>query len=161
MDDYFIPNLVLLDDGHYQISKYGRICQTYSYSAKADPVLIDVNASFVPGTLYAIVGRSGWGKTTLLSLLAVLDKPGEGQILLDGKSSAEWDAREYRTELVSQMYQDYNLLPFLTSVENIALCLQLKGRSVKESRATAKEKLRQVGLDETYDKRFLSMMSGG
>ena len=138
------------------------ICNvSYSYTAKATPALDDVSASFIPGKLYAIVGRSGCGKTTLLSLLAGLDRPGEGKILLDGEDIAQLNAKKWRTELVSQVYQDYNLLPFLTSVENVALCLRLKNVPAMESRRIAEEKLRLVGLDETYFKRFPATMSGG
>ena len=137
------------------------VCYSYAPHAQAGMTLEDISACFDQGKLHAIVGRSGCGKTTLLSLLAGLDRPASGRILLDGQDIGALPSERYRLEHVSLIYQDYNLLPFLTATENIALCLRLKGLGAKQSVGLAEEKLRLVGLDAPFFKRFPATMSGG
>ena len=79
-----------------------------------------VSCEFEQGRVYAIVGSSGSGKTTFLSLLAGLDVPTAGSIALDGQSTAEIDRDEYRLNHVSVIYQNFNLFQHLTVLENAA-----------------------------------------
>lgn len=118
---------------------------SYSYRGKYQTVraVDDVTFDFEPGKLYAIIGKSGSGKTTLLSPMAGLDLPTEGEIVIDGKSTKEWDRNALRRDAVSVIYQNYNLFPLLTVQENIQYPLTLKkvprkeavplGRAVRES----------------------------
>ncbi len=101
---------------------------SYSYQGKFQTVkaVDSVSYDFEPGKCYAIVGKSGSGKTTLLSLMAGLDLPTEGEILVDGKSTREWDRNKLRRDAVSVIYQNYNLFPLLTVQENIQYPLDLK-----------------------------------
>ena len=120
-----------------------------------------VSCEFEQGLVYAIVGSSGSGKTTFLSLLAGLDVPTSGTIALDGQSTAELDRDEYRLNHVSVIYQNFNLFQHLTVLENAAYPLYVRKVSGKEADAVAREKLLQVGLKEDQFKRLPNLLSGG
>ena len=102
----------------------------YDYVTKAGAVhaLKHATASFEAGTVYAIVGRSGSGKSTFMSLLAGLDVPKSGRILYNGTDLAGLDRDRYRREHVGMVFQSYYLLPQLTAVENVELALELSGK---------------------------------
>ena len=136
---------------------------SYSYKGKFQTVkAVDgVSYEFEPGKCYAIIGKSGSGKTTLLSLMAGLDLPTEGEIIVDGKSTKEWDRNQMRRDAVSVIYQNYNLFPLLTVQENIQYPLDLKKIPKKESVALAREVRERVELPANYDKRLPSHLSGG
>ena len=136
---------------------------SYSYKGKFQTVkAVDgVSYEFEPGKCYAIIGKSGSGKTTLLSLMAGLDLPTEGEIIVDGKSTKEWDRNQMRRDAVSVIYQNYNLFPLLTVQENIQYPLDLKKMPRKESVALAREVRERVELPANYDKRLPSHLSGG
>ncbi len=136
---------------------------SYSYKGKFQTVkaVNGVSYEFEPGKCYAIIGKSGSGKTTLLSLMAGLDLPTEGEIIVDGKSTKEWNRNQMRRDAVSVIYQNYNLFPLLTVQENIQYPLELKKISGKEAAALTKEVRARVDLPEAYDKRLPSHLSGG
>lgn len=136
---------------------------SYSYKGKYQTVraVDDVSFDFEPGKLYAIIGKSGSGKTTLLSLMAGLDLPSEGEILIDGKSTKEWDRNALRREAVSVIYQNYNLFPLLTVQENIQYPLILKKVPKKEAVPLGRAVRQRVELSENYDNRLPSHLSGG
>lgn len=136
---------------------------SYSYKGKYQTVrAVDgVSYDFEPGKLYAIIGKSGSGKTTLLSLMAGLDLPTEGEIIVDGKSTRDWDRNALRRDAVSVIYQNYNLFPLLTVQENIQYPLELKKKPRKESAALARAVRERVELPAHYDKRLPSHLSGG
>ena len=120
-----------------------------------------VSCEFEQGLVYAIVGSSGSGKTTFLSLLAGLDVPTSGTIALDGQSTAEHDRDEYRLNHVSVIYQNFNLFQHLTVLENAAYPLYVRKMDGKMADAVAREKLLQVGLTEDQLGRLPNMLSGG
>lgn len=136
---------------------------SYSYRGKYQTVkaVNGVSYDFELGKCYAIIGKSGSGKTTLLSLIAGLDLPTEGEILVDGKSTREWDRNRMRREAVSVIYQNYNLFPLLTVRENIEYPLDLKRVPKKEADELAKQVRERVELPESYDRRLPSYLSGG
>lgn len=94
-----------------------------------------VSVDFGERGMIFILGKSGCGKSTLLHLMGGLDKPTEGEVVFQGKSSKEfkdkdWD--DYRNEYVGFVFQEYNLLPEFTVQENIGLALQLQGRKAEK-----------------------------
>ncbi len=108
----------------------------------------DVSLEVMPGESVAVVGVSGSGKTTLLSLLAGLDLPTSGQIFLDGicLNRLDEDGRAaVRGDLVGFVFQNFQLLPSLTALENVMLPLELKGE--RRAAARAREYLGRVGLE--------------
>ena len=133
----------------------------YTYKSKYQTVkaLKGITYAFEPGKFYALIGKSGSGKTTLLSLLAALDIPTEGRVVFEDKTTAEIDRDLYHRDTVAVIYQSYNLLPLLSVMENVTFPLELK--KVNDAKKIAEEKLRAVGLDETYFKRLPAMLSGG
>ncbi len=139
--------------------KIEQVAYTYKSKYQTVQALKGITYAFEPGKFYALVGRSGSGKTTLLSLLAALDLPTEGQVIYGDKSTAQLDRDIYHRDTVAVIYQSYNLLPLLSVMENVTFPLELK--KAKNARKIAEEKLRAVGLDETYFKRLPAMLSGG
>jgi putative ABC transport system ATP-binding protein len=115
------------------------------------------------GVFLAVMGPSGSGKTTLLSLVGGLDRPSEGRVLVAGQDVGSLKPKELailRRRTVGYVFQDLNLLAGLTARENVAIPLELDGRSVAEARAAADEALRSVGLEDLAD-RFPDDLSGG
>lgn len=107
---------------------------TYSYRNKYQTVhaLSGVSVEFKPGKMYAIIGASGCGKTTFLSLLAGLDVPETGSIKWAGEATATMDRDRYRRESVSVIYQNFNLFQHLTALENAAYPLYMRNMQKKQ-----------------------------
>jgi len=124
-------------------------------------VLRDVSFSIPQGAFVAIVGPSGSGKTTLLGLLAGLDTPSHGQVLLDGADLTAMD-EDQRAKLrgakVGFVFQSFQLISTLTAVENVQVPLELRGESGATERA--RELLARVGLRDRLD-HFPTQLSGG
>lgn len=120
-----------------------------------------VSCDFRQGQVYAMVGSSGSGKTTFLSLLAGLDVPTSGTIELDGESTASMNRDAYRLNHVSVIYQNFNLFQHLTVLENAAYPLYVRKMPKKKADEMAAQKLLQVGLKENQFKRLPNMLSGG
>jgi len=135
----------------------------YNYRNKHQTVevLKDVSCSFETGKIYAIIGKSGSGKSTMLSLMAGLDVPTSGQVLYEGIPTSEMDLDRYRRECVAVIYQNFRLFPLLTISENITYPMELRGFKGEPARQKAKELIRKVALPETVLDRFPAMLSGG
>ena len=135
----------------------------YVYQTKYQRVeaLRGISYAFEPGKVYAIMGSSGCGKTTLLSLMAGLDVPTEGSVLCQGVSTADIDLEQYRRERVAVIYQDFRLFPLLTVAENVMYPMELRGIKPAIAKKRAAELIRKVGLPETVLDRFPAMLSGG
>ena len=122
----------------------------YAYE-KGKNVLHDVNVEFETGKVYAIVGVSGGGKTTLLSLMGGLDVPTGGSIKLEGKDINEIGLENYRKNHVSFIFQSFNLIDYMTPIENVNLTSKVEAIPLLES----------VGLDKEHAKRNVLQLSGG
>lgn len=136
---------------------------TYEYRNSFQTVraVNGVTCHFEQGMVYAIVGSSGSGKTTFLSLLAGLDVPTSGSVELDGESTANTNRDDYRLNHVSVIYQNFNLFYHLTVLENAAYPLYVRKMPKKKADELARERLLQVGLQESQFKRLPNMLSGG
>jgi putative ABC transport system ATP-binding protein len=124
-------------------------------------ILDDIDFSLQPRESAAIVGASGSGKSTLLSLMAGLDTPSQGTVMLAGQDlfALDEDARAaVRAQRVGFVFQSFQLLPNLTALENVMLPLELLGRA--GARAAATEMLGRVGLSERL-KHYPRVLSGG
>ncbi|MDK6862966.1 ABC transporter ATP-binding protein [Nosocomiicoccus ampullae] len=124
---------------------------SYQYKSSKGKVLSNVNESFEKGKFYAIVGRSGSGKSTLLSLLAGLDEPTSGQILFDGEDIKHAGYTKHRKDHISLVFQNYNLIDYLSPLENIRL--------VKKEASS--DILLALGLSPNEVKRNVLKLSGG
>lgn len=138
-----------------------KIYFTYQTKYQKTQALKGVSCTFSPGKFYAIVGPSGCGKTTLLSLLAGLAAPAEGEILFDGKPLGQIGLEKHRRENVSVIYQNFNLFPLLTALENVMFPMNVKQKNKAASRERARELLHSVGLTTDQEKKFPAMLSGG
>ena len=136
---------------------------SYSYRTKYQTIdaIKDATCTFEAGKVYAITGESGSGKSTLLSLLAGLDLPDSGELVVTGKDMRDRNRDDYRKSEASVVYQAFHLLPLLTLEENVMLPMELNGVTKAERKKRAAEYLGKVGLPkETYNK-YPKMMSGG
>ncbi|MDX1629127.1 MAG: ABC transporter ATP-binding protein [Fulvivirga sp.] len=137
------------------------LTKTFTSGNKPLTVLDHVSFSVKAGSTTSIVGPSGSGKTTLLGLCAGLDVPSEGIVsLVDIKLNAlnEDDRAYVRNQHVGFMFQNFQLLPTLTALENVTVPLELRGE--KGYTARAKDLLERVGLGERFD-HYPSQLSGG
>lgn len=124
-------------------------------------VIKDITFQLEPGGFLAIVGPSGSGKTTLLGLLAGLDRPTAGRVILDGVDLgplSEDDRARFRRQRVGFVFQSFQLLPTLTARENVMVPLELSGAD--GAGAVADDLLRRVGL-EARAHHYPSQLSGG
>jgi putative ABC transport system ATP-binding protein len=134
---------------------------TYKYDGTTKTVLKNINAHFEEGKLYAIIGKSGAGKSTVLSLISGLDTVTSGSICYGGKDMKSLDRDKYRAQSVGVIFQGYNLLTNATALENIILSMNISGSKVKNKRQFALELLAKVGIDEETAKRKVLKLSGG
>ena len=136
---------------------------SYRYSdAELDEyALRDVSYDFEAGKIYAIRGRSGTGKTTLLSLISGLERCTEGKIIFDGKDLKDINLDYYRSHEIGIVFQSYNLLPFMTVSENIILSMDTSGVKIDNKKEKALELMKSVGLKESYANRKVLRVSGG
>jgi putative ABC transport system ATP-binding protein len=140
-----------------------RITRRYRQGETPVIALKGVDLQIQDKAFVALVGESGSGKSTLLHLLGGLDKPDEGEILVDGwslTSANEKDLTQYRRTRLGFVFQFFNLLPTLNVLENVCLPLQLQGRKEKEVRQRALELLEMVGLQHRV-RHLVHQLSGG
>jgi putative ABC transport system ATP-binding protein len=124
-------------------------------------VLSDVSFAIEQGSTCAIVGPSGSGKTTLIAICAGLERPSEGSVALDGTalhSANEEDLARLRNEFVGFIFQNFQLLPSLTALENVMVPAEIRGENHARSRAG--DLLKQVGLHGRLD-HYPVQLSGG
>ena len=133
----------------------------YSDAEENEYALKDVSYDFEKGKIYAIRGRSGTGKTTLLSLISGLERCTEGKIIFDNKDLKDINLDYYRSHEIGIVFQSYNLLPFMTASENIILSMDASGIKIDNKKAKAIELMKNVGLKETYANRKVLRLSGG
>ena len=139
------------------------VTKVYGQGATVVNALGGVDLTVEPGAMVAVMGPSGSGKSTLLTIAGSLEDPTEGEVLIDGaplsRMSRNAKAR-LRRRSIGYVFQDFNLLPGLTAVENVALPLELDGLSGRRARVAGKRALDDLGLSERAD-RFPDQLSGG
>ncbi|CEF50406.1 ABC transporter ATP-binding protein [Lactococcus garvieae] len=134
---------------------------TYYYNHPEDYLFEDVTETFEAGIMYSILGQSGSGKTTLLSLLAGLDMPKSGQIKLNGDEIKANQFTNYRKNIVSTIFQAYNLLTYMSAFENVKTALRISKVSFDDEKQSIIDSLEKVGLTEDLIYKPVSKLSGG
>ena len=125
-------------------------------------ILKDTSVSFEKGTFYTILGQSGSGKTTFLSLISALDAPKDGQVLLNGKDIKEIGYEKYRRNDIGIIFQSYNLIPYLTAVENVLVPMSITENELPaDQREVAYNLLDYIGIVRTKANRPVNKLSGG
>lgn len=123
---------------------------SYAYK-KGQAVLQNVSGSLETGKLYAVLGPSGAGKTTLLSLLGGLDVPTQGNVLFDGEDITAKGLEHHRRNHLSLVFQSYNLIDYMTPIENVRLTAKLDAKPILE----------RLGLKQDETARNVLLLSGG
>ena len=137
------------------------VCYEYRNKYRRVEAVRNVSGRFESGKLYAIMGASGSGKTTLLSTMAGLRLPTSGEITVDGVPLSSADRCKLRREKISVIYQDFNLFPLMTVLENTTYPLLIQKKDKQTAERKAKEKLASVGITEEMHKQLPHMLSGG
>lgn len=128
------------------------ILKDIGYSYTADRIILDgITQEFEQGKVYAIIGPSGCGKTTLLAIIGGLDIPKSGTVLFDGKEIGGKDLSLHRREHVCFIFQNYNLIDYMTPLENVALT----------AKTLPEQALKQVGIAPDEMRRNVLKLSGG
>lgn len=125
-------------------------------------ILKDLSYDFEEGTFYTILGPSGAGKTTLLSIMAGLDKPESGHVYYDGQDVEEMTLYQYRRNKIGIVFQSYNLINYLTGVENVILAMEETDNKIPgNKKELAYALLNLVGIVNTKADRMVTKLSGG
>jgi putative ABC transport system ATP-binding protein len=139
------------------------LAKSYRRGHQAVPVLADISLSVAAGDFTALMGPSGSGKSTLLNLIAGLDKPDSGTLLVGGEDITRLSERalaDWRASHIGFIFQFYNLMPVLSALENVELPLLLTTLSRRERRERARMTLEMVGLADRID-HLPGELSGG
>ncbi len=126
--------------------------------------LDDISFSVKTGEFVSIIGKSGSGKSTLLAQLGALDQPTKGEILVDGQDITKLSGRKqttYRSKKIGFVFQQYNLIPNLSALENVMLGLEFGGAPASERKDRSFELLEMVGIDADQARRKPGKLSGG
>jgi ABC-type lipoprotein export system ATPase subunit len=137
--------------------------KTYGEGSSSIHVLKGITLDIPHNQFVTLMGPSGSGKSTLLHILAGIDRPDKGDVELFGHSLASMDETAltiYRRNIIGIIFQFFNLLPYLSALENVSLSLYLAGKGKKESHEKAIEALESVGLQDRISHRP-SELSGG
>lgn len=143
--------------------RFEEVSRVHGVGEKAVTALGPISFAVERGEFVAIMGPSGSGKSTLLGLCGALDEPSQGSVWVHDRDLSKQSIHqlaELRRRVIGYVFQDLNLLPGLTAVENVALPLELDGTSIKEARAEALEALARVRM-ESFAARVPDDLSGG
>lgn len=132
---------------------------SFAYDKKT--IFKNLNLEFEKGKVYAIIGRSGTGKTTLLSVLSGLAAPTTGKVYYDGKDIEKINKYDFRSQYVGVVFQSFNLLTKFTAFENVSLSMDIAKFHVADKKKYVYDLLNSVGLDEEKANSRILKLSGG
>ena len=145
------------------IVEISRLSKSYRRGGQIVPVLMDISLTIPQGDFIGLMGPSGSGKSTLLNLIAGIDKPDSGTLLVDGEDITklgEAELADWRASHVGFIFQFYNLMPVLNAFENVELPLLLTSLSKRDRRERVETALSLVGLSDRMD-HYPNELSGG
>lgn len=141
--------------------QFENVSYWYHHENKKHIILNDISIGFNKGSFYTIVGPSGSGKTTFLALASALDLPKEGSVLYEGKAIKKIGLANFRNKHVSIVFQSYNLLLYMTALQNVTTAMEITGSKQKDKKAFAIEMLAKVGISEKQARQKVLTLSGG
>ncbi len=125
-------------------------------------ILKDINIDFEKGKFYTILGESGSGKTTFLSLISALEDQKQGKIKYEGLDIRQIGLNNYRRNKIGIIFQSYNLIPYMTALENVLTAMHITDNKIPgDNRTIALNLLKYVGIDNVKASRVVSKLSGG
>jgi putative ABC transport system ATP-binding protein len=133
----------------------------YRHESKQHDILKDISIGFEKGNFYTIIGPSGSGKTTFLALASALDVPKEGAVLYNGRDIRKIGYAKFRNQYVSIVFQSYNLLPYMTALQNVITAMEITESSQKNKKEFALAMLQKVGISEKQARQKVLTLSGG
>jgi putative ABC transport system ATP-binding protein len=158
-----ISPLASSSSSHPPIVELERVSRVFSDGSREVNALNGVSLAIAPGELVVVTGPSGSGKSTLLKLLGGLDSADSGRVIIDGNDMAGLGVSalaRFRRQKVGYVFQDLNLVPVLTSLENVSLPLELDGISTSEALGQALSALESVGVGDLKNS-YPDDISGG
>ena len=141
--------------------QFQNVSYWYKHENKQRDILNQINVSFNKGKFYTIIGPSGSGKTTFLALASALDTPKNGVVLYEGKDIKKIGLTNFRNKFVSVVFQSYNLLPYMTALQNVLTAMEITGSKHKNKKAVAIKMLQKVGISESQSNQKVLTLSGG
>ena len=141
--------------------KVMNLSHTYQDGIKRKKVLNNISCEFETGKFYAILGESGSGKTTFLSLISGLDTLEEGNIFYNEESIKKIGYSKYRLNNVNIIFQSYNLIPYMTALENVIVPMDIMHLKIKDKKKEALKLLNMLGIDNNTADRTVLKLSGG
>ncbi len=150
----------MTDDSQIQIAGLGK---SYKLGTRQHAVFENLNLSIAQGEFLVLLGRSGSGKSTLLNLIAGLDEPSAGRVVIDGvdlTALSETERTLFRRRHIGFIFQTYSLIATLTVSENLSLPLEINGVQPPQRNKRISDILEQLGLSDKYA-RFPDQLSGG
>ncbi|PKM45043.1 MAG: ABC transporter [Firmicutes bacterium HGW-Firmicutes-8] len=143
------------------ILEFDNVTFGYSNGGKRVDILKNASVSFAKGVFYTIVGPSGSGKTTSLALAGALDVPQKGVVLFGGQDIKKIGYTRHRKKNVGLIFQNYNLINYMTALENVTMAMDLSGSYKGERKQRGLQLLKDLGLTEDEAKRNTMKLSGG
>lgn len=144
------------------ILKANKLSYYYQDGDQRRFILKDTTVAFEEGKFYTILGQSGSGKTTFLSLISALDTPKSGEIFFKGKDIQKIGYENYRRNDIGIIFQNYNLVPYLTACENVLVPMSITDNQLpKEQQEVAYNLLDYIGISKEKADRRVNQLSGG
>lgn len=143
------------------VLEFDNVTFGYSNGGRRIDILKNANISFEKGTFYSIIGQSGSGKTTALALAGALDVPQSGRVLFGGQDIKKIGLTKHRKKNIVLIFQNYNLINYMTALENVKMAMDISGSYKGERKQQAMKLLKDLGLTEDESKRNVMKLSGG
>lgn len=143
------------------VLEFKNVNYSYKDAGKELIILDSVDFNFESGKFYTILGASGSGKTTALSLASALDSPKSGEILYEGKDIKKIGLTNYRNQYIGIVFQAYNLINYMTGIQNIVTAMEITKNEISDRKQKAYELIEKVGLKREEGERSVLNLSGG